>query len=72
MIFLRPLHFQKKAKPWFDEDCQAAKKEINKANRLANKHPSAANSMRARLIQAKTKKLFKQKKRDTSCIFSQC
>ena len=24
-----------KAKPWFDEDCQAAKKERNKANRLA-------------------------------------
>ena len=47
-----------KAKPWFDEDCQAAKKEINKANRLANKHPSAANSMRARLIQARTKNIF--------------
>ena len=35
------------------------------ASRLANKHPSAANSMRARLIQARTKKLFKQKKRDS-------
>ena len=56
---------KRKAKPWFDEDCQAAKNERNKANRLANKHPSAANSMRARLIQARTKKLFKQKKRDS-------
>ena len=56
---------KRKAKPWFDEDCQAAKKERNKANRLANKYPSAANSMRARLIQARTKKLFKQKKRDS-------
>ena len=56
---------KRKAKPWFDEDCQAAKKERYKANRLANKHPSAANSMRARLIQARTKKLFKQKKRDS-------
>ena len=56
---------KRKAKPWFDEDCQAAKKERNKANRLANKHPSAANSMRARLIQARTKKLFKQKKCDS-------
>ena len=56
---------KRKAKPWFDEDYQAAKKEINKANRLANKHLSAANSMRARLIQARTKKLFKQKKRDS-------
>ena len=66
---------KRKAKSWFDEDCQAAKKERNKANRLANKHPSAANSMRARLIQARTKKLFKQKKRDSwkkLCIFSQC
>ena len=44
---------KRKAKPWFDEDCQAAKKEV------------AANSMRARLIQARTKKLFKQKKRDS-------
>ena len=42
---------KRKAKPWFDEDCQAAKKERSKANRLANKHPSAANSMRARLSQ---------------------
>ena len=56
---------KRKAKPWFDEDCQAAKKERNKTNRLANKHPSAANSMRVRLIQARTKKLFKQKKRET-------
>ena len=46
---------KRKAKHWFDEHCQAAKKERNKANRLANKHPSAANSMRVRLIQARTK-----------------
>ena len=56
---------KRKAKPCFDEDCQAAKKERNKANRLANKHHNATNSMRARLIQARTKKLFKQKKRDS-------
>ena len=56
---------KRKAKPWFDEDCQATKKERNKANRLANKHHSAANSMRARLIQARTKTLFKKKKRDS-------
>ena len=56
---------KRKAKPRFDENCQAAKKERNKANRLSNKHPSAANSMWARLIQARAKKLFKQKKRDS-------
>ena len=56
---------KRKVKPWFYEDCQAVKKERNKADRVANKHPSAANSMRSRLIQARTKKLFKQKKRDS-------
>ena len=56
---------KRKSKHWFNEDCQAAKKERNKANRLAYKHPSAASSMRARLIQARTKKLFQQKKRDS-------
>ena len=54
---------KRKAKPWFDEDCQAAKKERNRANRLETKYPSAANSMRARLIRARTKKLFKQLKK---------
>ena len=56
---------KRKAKPWFDEDYQADKKERNKTNRLANKHPSAANSMRSHLIQARAKKLFKQKKCDS-------
>ena len=56
---------KRKAKPWFDEDCQAAKKERNKADRLANKYSSAANSMRSRLIQARTKNLSKQKKCDS-------
>ena len=56
---------KRKAKPWFDDDCQAATKAQNKANRLANKHPSAANSTRSRLIKVRTKKLFKQKKRDS-------
>ena len=56
---------KRKAKPLFDEDCQAAKKGRSKANKLVNKHPSAANSMRVRLIQARNKKLFKQKKRNS-------
>ena len=56
---------KRKTKTCFDEDSQAARKERNKANRLANKHPRVANSMRARLIQARTKKFFKQKKRDS-------
>ena len=66
---------KRKAKPRLDEDCQAAKKERNKGNRLVNKHSSAADSMRARLIQARTKKLFKQKSVTPGkklCIFSQC
>ena len=56
---------KRKPKPWFDEDCQAAKKERNKANRVAFKYPNAANSMRSRLIQAQTRKLFKQKRRQS-------
>ena len=56
---------KRKAKPWFDEECQAAKKERNKANRLSQKYPNAANSMRARLIQARTKKFFKHKKHES-------
>ena len=47
---------KRKAEPWFDEDCQAAKMEMNKAKRLANKHPRVAHSMKARLIQTRTKK----------------
>ena len=52
---------KRKAKPWFDEDCQAAKKERNKVNILANKHHIAANSMPARLIQARTKNVIQTK-----------
>ena len=65
---------KREAKPWFDEDCQAAKKERNKANRLANKHPSAANSMRARLIQSRTKSYLNKRSVTPGkiCIFSQC
>ena len=52
---------KRKAKPWFDEDCQAAKrKEIKLIDWLIN-----IPVLRARLIQARTKKLFKQKKRDS-------
>ena len=53
---------KRNAKLWFDEDCQSVKKQRNKAYRLANKHPSAANS---RLIQARPEKVFKQKKCDS-------
>ena len=51
---------KRQAKHWFDEDCQAAKKERNKANILANKkkHPGVANSMGECLIQARTKKVI--------------
>ena len=51
---------KRKVKPWFDEDCQADEKERNKANGLANKHPSAADCMRATRLLEKL------------CIFIQC
>ena len=65
----------RKAKPWFDVDCWAVKKERNKANRLANKHPSAANSMGARLIQVRQKKNNQTKEAwllEKLSIFRQC
>ena len=40
---------KRKSKPWFGKDCQAAKKDWNKANILADKHISTANSMQAHI-----------------------
>ena len=50
MSFLKPLHFQKKAKTQFHEDFQIAKKNEMKLNKLAQKYTIAVNSIRARFI----------------------
>lgn len=57
--------FKKPSKPWFDEECNQAKRERNKAQRLANKYPNMNNQMKAKLMQARVRRLFRQKKRES-------
>ena len=54
-----------KSKPWLDEECRQAKRERNKAERLAKRYPNMTNQMKSKLMQAKARKLFRQKKRDS-------
>ena len=54
---------KQKAKPWFDEQCKEARKKRTKANREARNSSNNAYSMRARLIRAQTRKVFRAKKR---------
>ena len=54
-----------KPKPWFDDECRQAKRERNKAERLAKRYPNMSNQMKSKLMQAKARKLFRQKKRDS-------
>ena len=64
--------FKKPSKPWFDEECNQAKKERNKAQRLANKYPNMNNQMKAKLMQARVRRLFRQKKArivEELCVF---
>ena len=59
-----PFH-KKRSKPWFDEDCKAAKRERNKANRLNKRYPCLANAMKAKVANAKARRTFKKKKRES-------
>ena len=59
-----PFH-KKRPKPWFDEDCKAAKRERNKANRLNKRYPCLANAMKAKVANAKARRTFKKKKRES-------
>ena len=56
---------KKQSKPWFDEECQRAKRERNNAERLAKRYPNMDNRIRAKLMQAKARRLFRQKKRES-------
>ena len=51
-----------KSKPWLDEECRQAKRERNKAERLAKRYPNMTNQMKSKLMQAKARKLFRQKR----------
>ena len=56
---------KKQSKPWFDEECQKAKRERSNAERLAKRYPNMDNRIKAKLMQAKARGLFRQKKRES-------
>ena len=55
----------KPSKPWFDKECQEAKKERNNANRNNRRYPSIPNAIECKRVNAKTKRLFRRKKRES-------
>ena len=59
-----PFH-KKKSKPWFDAECQAAKRARNNADRINRRYPNLRNAMRAKLMQAKARRIFRKKKRES-------
>ena len=56
-----PFH-KRKAKPWFDEECRAAKRERNKAHRLNRRYPCLDNAIKVKVASARAKRTFKKKK----------
>ena len=56
---------KKRPKPWFDEECKAAKRERNKANRLLRRYPCLDNSIKVKVANARARRTFKQKKRQS-------
>ena len=56
---------RKRSKPWFDEECKAAKRERNKANRLNKRYPCLNNAIKAKLANAKARRTFNYKKRES-------
>ena len=59
-----PYH-HKISKPWFDDECKAAKRERNKANRLNRRYPCLANHIKVKVANAKAKRTFKNKKKES-------
>ena len=59
-----PFH-NKKNKPWFDEDCRAAKRERNRANRLNRRYPCLDNTIKVKVATAQAKRTFKKKKKES-------
>ena len=54
-----------RSKVWFDDECKAAKRERNKAERFNKLHPDLPNSIRVKKLQAYTRHLFRKKKRQS-------
>ena len=59
-----PFH-NKHSKPWFDDECKAAKRERNKANRLNRRYPCLDNAIKAKVANARARRTFKRKKRES-------
>ena len=57
--------YKKCSKPWFDDECKAAKRERNKANRFKRRYPCLRTHIKAKVANAKTKRLFKKKKKES-------
>ena len=53
------------SKPWWDEDCKALVRERNKAERLNKRYPDLNNKIRVKLIQARCRRTFRRKKRQS-------
>ena len=60
----KPFH-KKCSKPWFDDDCKAAKRERNKANRLNRRYPCLDNHIKAKIANARARRVFKKKKKES-------
>ena len=56
---------KQKSKVWFDDECKAAKRERNKAERFNKLHPDLPSSIRVKKMQAFTRRLFRKKKRQS-------
>ena len=61
----KPFHNKKCSKPWFDEECKAAKRERNKANRLLRRYPCLSNAIKVKVANARARRTFKRKKRES-------
>ena len=53
------------SKPWWDEECKALVRERNKAERINKRYPDLNNKMRVKLIQARCRRTFRRKKRQS-------
>ena len=57
--------FKKCSKPWFDDECKAAKRERNKACQLLRRYPCLNNAIKVKVASARAKRLFNKKKRES-------
>ena len=61
----KPRTINKLKTPWFDEDCKKIHKERKQALRKFNKNPTLENKQAHQKLRAKTRYIFKQKRRES-------